>query len=161
MSRIIVVGLFIILGTGCQSPEFETVKDVMPNVTEANGLVHCNEGACLNIVTFARKRMWMERGTIETEKFEKRIVKNHERWDETAALHVYFANEDEEFRSAFSGLSLEEALDLIRDTDVMPAQIGITIRGEDGIKAQSFTDPDWISFILGAKKPFDSLVVGH
>tara|TARA_Y100000589_G_C26879227_1_gene517299 strand:- start:346 stop:663 length:318 start_codon:yes stop_codon:yes gene_type:complete len=105
--------------------------------------------------------MWMERGTIETEKFEKRIVKNHERWDETAALHVYFANEDEEFRSAFSGLSHEEALDLIRDIDVMPAQIGITIRGEDGIKAQSFTDPDWMSFILGAKKPFDSLVVGH
>ena len=54
--------------------------------------------------------MWMERGTIETEKFEKRIVKNHERWDETAALHLYFANEDEEFRSAFSGLSHEEAL---------------------------------------------------
>ena len=161
MSRIIFVGLFIILGTGCQSPEFETVKDVMPNVTEANALVHCNEGACLSIVTFSRKRMWMERGTIETEKFEKRIVKNHERWDETVALHLYFVNKDEEFRSAFSGLSHEEALDLIRDIDVMPAQIGITIRGEDGIKAQSFTDPDWMSFILGAKKPFDSFVVGH
>ena len=74
----------------------------------------------MNIVTFARKRMWMERGTIETEKFEKRIVKSHERWDEAAALHLYFANEDEEFRSAFSGLSHEETLDLIRDTDVMP-----------------------------------------
>jgi len=46
-------------------------------------------------------------------------------------------------------------LDLIRNTDVMPAQVGITIKGEDGVTAKSSTDPDWMSLILGVDLTID------
>lgn len=158
MLRLSVFGwVLVVLGTGCQSPDMDTVKAVMPNVTESNATVHCGGGACLRIVTFSRKQMWVKRGTITTQKFEKLIVKAHEGVDEKAMMHLYFADEDNEFLSAFASLSYDEALDQIRNTDVMPLQAGITIQGEDGITAKSSTDPDWMSLIMGVELVADSL----
>ena len=71
-------------------------------------------------------------------------------------MHLYFADEENEFISAFAGLSREEALDFIRNTDVMPSQVGITIKGENGITAKSSTDPDWMSLIMGVELATDS-----
>ena len=155
MSRVIFVWLLVIIGAGCQSPEIDTVKAVMPNVTDSNASVHCGEGACLRIVTFSRKQMWLKRGTIETKKFEKAIITAHDDVDEKAMMHLYFADQENEFLSAFASLSREKALDLIRNTDVMPSQVGITIKGEDGVTAKSSTDPDWISLILGVDLTID------
>ena len=158
MSRLNILWLVVvILGTGCQSPEIDTVKAVMPNVTESNASVHCGGGACLRIVTFSRKQMWVERGTIDTQKFEKLIVKAHDDVDERAMMHLYFVDEGNEFLSAFASLSYDEALDLIRNTDVMPSQAGITIQGEDGVTAKSSSDPDWMSLIMGLELADDSL----
>ena len=156
MLRVIFVWLLVILGAGCQSPEMDTVKAVMPNVTESQARVYCGQGSCLRIVTFSRKQMWVKRGTIETKKFEKAIVAAHDNADEKAMMHLYFADEENEFISAFAELSREEALDFIRNTNVMPSQVGITIRGENGITAKSSTDPDWMSLIMGVDLATDS-----
>ena len=144
---------FIAAIAGCQSPDKETVKAVMPNVTESSVTARCTEEACVRVASFSRKKMWSERSTIETKKFEKLISGAHKGKDQKVILHVYYAEREGEFMPSISGLSYDEALKAIRGSDMLPSQVGMTTRGEDGIKAKSSTDPDWMSLILGIRLP--------
>ena len=70
---------FIAATAGCQSPDKDTVKAVMPNVTESSVTALCTEEACVRVASFSRKKMWSERNTIETKKFEKLIARRAQR----------------------------------------------------------------------------------